>query len=112
MKQGPASRKAAGAKRRRAYDASGRRADAERTRARVVDVATEMVKAGVRPEEISYADLAERAGVATRTVYRQFPETTDLVTAVAAGTLNQLTGGSFAPDRPAVAAQLTRFHEI
>jgi AcrR family transcriptional regulator len=112
MKQTAASRRAAGARRRRAYDASGRRAEAERTRARVIDVATELVKAGVRPEDISYADLAERAGVATRTVYRQFPETTDLVTAVAAGTLNRLTGGTFAPDRPAIAAQLARFHEI
>jgi AcrR family transcriptional regulator len=70
-----------------------------------------MVKAGVRPEEMSYADLAAKADVATRTVYRHFPQTADLVTAVAARTLSALTGGRFAEDRPAVAAQLASFHE-
>jgi AcrR family transcriptional regulator len=96
----------------RRYDATGRRAEARRTRAHIVEVAAEMVKAGIRPEELSYADLAARAGVATRTVYRHFPETADVVTAVAGRTLNELTGGSFAEDRPALAALLARFHEM
>jgi AcrR family transcriptional regulator len=105
-----AARKAA--PRRRPYDATSRRAEAERTAARIVDAATGMVKAGVRPEEISYADLAARAGVATRTVYRHFPEIDALVVAVAAATLDRLTAGGIAQDLPAVAAQLARFHEI
>jgi AcrR family transcriptional regulator len=96
----------------RRYDATGRRAEAERTRARIVEVATEMVKAGIRPEDISYADLAARSGVATRTVYRHFPELEALVVAVAAGTLDRFTGGRLAEDRPAVADQLARFHEV
>jgi len=111
MNRKAASRKSAGA-RRRTYDASSRRAEAQRTAARIVEMATELVKAGVRPEEISYADVAARADVAPRTVYRHFPETADLVAAVAAGTLDQLTGGNIAEDRPAVAARLARFHEI
>jgi AcrR family transcriptional regulator len=111
-------KRTSGAGRRRAaptarrYDATGRQAEAQRTAARIVEVATELVKAGVRPEDISYADLAARAGVATRTVYRHFPEMSDLTTAIAAGTLDRLTGGNVAEDRPAVAEQLARFHEI
>ena len=96
----------------RRYDATSRRAEAQRTAARIVDVATDLVKAGVRPEEISYADLAERSGVATRTVYRHFPEMNALVTAVAARTLDRFTEGRLADDLPAVAAQLARFHEV
>src|SRR5262249_35771079 len=78
---------------------------------RIVDVATELVKSGVRPEQISYADVAARAGVATRTVYRHFPETSALVSAVAAGTLERMTGGSLAEDRPGLAAQLPQLPE-
>jgi AcrR family transcriptional regulator len=110
VRSGKGGRRAAAKPRR--YDATGRQAEAQRTAARIVEVATDLVKAGVRPEDISYADLAARAGVATRTVYRHFPEMSDLTTAVAAGTLERLTGGNVAEDPPAVADQLARFHEI
>jgi len=97
--------------RKRRYDASGRRAEAERTAARIVDAATALVKGGVVPDTLSYADVAARAGVATRTVYRHFPETADLLRAVAATTLARFTNGRLATDRGDVAAQLAAFHE-
>ena len=100
-----------GVRRKRAYDASGRQAAARETRARIVAAATELVKAGVRPEAISYADVGVRAGVATRTVYRHFPETSDLVTAVAAATLDRLIGGRLAANRSEAAVQLAQAHE-
>jgi AcrR family transcriptional regulator len=100
------------ARKPRRYDATGRQAEAQRTAARIVEVATDLVKTGVHPEDISYADLGARAGVATRTVYRHFPEIGDLTTAIAAGTLDRLTGGELAEDRPAIAALLARLHEI
>ena len=96
----------------RRYDASGRQAEAKRTAARIVEVATDLVKAGVHPENISYADLAARAGVAARTVYRHFPELGDLTTAIAAATLERFTGGALTEDRPGIAAMLARFHEM
>ena len=96
----------------RRYDATGRQAEAQQTAARIVEVATDLVKEGVRPEDISYADLAARAEVATRTVYRHFPELSDLTTAIAAGTLRRVVGDDLAQDRPGIAAQLARFHEI
>ena len=96
----------------RRYDATNRQAEAQRTRERIVEVATDLVKEGVRPEEISYADLAARAQVATRTVYRHFPELSDLTTAIAAGTLRRVVVDDLAPDRAGIAAQLARFHEV
>jgi AcrR family transcriptional regulator len=96
----------------RRYDASGRQAEAQRTRARIVEVATEMVKEGVRPEDISYADLAARADVAARTVYRHFPQLDALVVAVAVATFDRLTGGRLAEDRSAMVGQLARLHEM
>src|SRR5689334_19716940 len=103
---GPARRRA------RRYDATGRQAEAQRTAARIVEVATDLVKEGVHPEEISYADLAKRAEIATRTVYRHFPELRDLTTAVAAATLRRVVIDDLAPDRPGIAAQLARFHDV
>ena len=108
MKRGPGP----GRRRARRYDATGRQADAQRTAARIVEVATDLVKEGTRPEEISYAELAARAEVATRTVYRHFPELRDLTTAIAAGTLRRVTGDDLVSDRPGIAAQLARFHEV
>jgi AcrR family transcriptional regulator len=107
---GPGRRRAVPTPRR--YDATARQAEAQRTAARIVEVATDLVKEGVHPEEISYADLAARAEVATRTVYRHFPELSDLTTAVAAGTMRRVVGDEVAADRPAMAAQLGRLHEV
>jgi len=105
-------RSGSGRRRARRYDATGRQAEAQRTAARIVEVATDLVREGTHPDEISYADLAERAEVATRTVYRHFPELRDLTTAIAAGTLRRVTGDDLAADRPGIAAQLERFHEV
>ena len=49
--------------RKRAYDASARQAAAQETATRIVAAATDLVKAGVRPADISYADVGARAGV-------------------------------------------------
>jgi AcrR family transcriptional regulator len=105
------SRRGAGRKARR-YDATGRQAEARRTTERIIDAATDLVKAGVRPEEISYADLAARTRLATRTVYRHFPELHDLTTAIAAATMARVTGGDLPENRPAIASTLASLHEI
>src|SRR5262245_37566471 len=98
--------------RKRKYDVSRRQAAAQETTARIIAAATDMVKAGVRPDAISYAEVGARAGVATRTVYRHFPQTSDLVTAVAMTTLAHLTGGRLAENRPQAAEQPARTHEL
>ncbi|HZR83439.1 MAG TPA: TetR/AcrR family transcriptional regulator [Candidatus Binatia bacterium] len=69
------------------------------------------MKEGVLPEDLSYADVGARAGVATRTVYRHFPETSDLLSAVAMATMARITDGVPAVDLPGAAAQLARTHE-
>lgn len=102
-------RAAAGRKRR--YDASRRRAEAERTAARIVEAATGLVKEGVPPEQLSYAEVGARAGVATRTVYRHFPESGRLMAAVAAAAVERFTGGRLAESRAEAARQLAAFHE-
>src|SRR5262245_40471052 len=104
--------RAGGAARKRAYDASGRRAAARETTSRIVAAATELVKEGVRPEEISYVEVAARADVAKRTVYRHFPETSQLVAAIAAATLTRFTDGQLARDRGELVGQLARFHAL
>jgi AcrR family transcriptional regulator len=96
----------------RRYDATGRQAEAQRTRDRIVQVATDLVREGVHPEEISYADVAARAEIATRTVYRHFPELRDLVTAIAAATVRRVVGDDLPADRPGLASQLVRLHEV
>jgi len=98
--------------RKRAYDASGRQASAQETAGRIVAAATDLVKAGVRPADISYADVGARAGVATRTVYRHFPEMGDLTRAIAAVTLDRITGGRIAENPRDAAAQLALTHRV
>jgi AcrR family transcriptional regulator len=66
---------------RRRYDASGRQAAAQITRDAIVSAALTRLR-DVRPEQLSYADVAETSGVALRTVYRHFPTIEDLLGAV------------------------------
>src|SRR5262245_22444118 len=107
-----AAARAGHATRRRAYDASGRRAAARETTTRIVAAATELVKEGVRPEEISYVEVAARADVAKRTVYRHFPETSQLVAAIAAATLVRFTDGQLTTERSDLVKLLARFHAL
>lgn len=77
------------ARAKRPYDASGRRARAAQTRARIVDAATELFL------ERGYAGttvpaIAERAGVAVETVYRS---TSGKAGLLAAGVQAALAGG-------------------
>jgi len=98
--------------RKRAYDASGRQAAAQETATRIVAAATDLVKTGVRPADISYAEIGARAGVATRTVYRHFPEMDDLMRAIAAATLDRITAGRIMENPRDAAAQLALTHQV
>jgi AcrR family transcriptional regulator len=64
----------------------------------------------VRPENLSYADVAERSGVAVRTVYRHFPEPKDLLRAVAKDTIALFAAGGLARNRAGASEQLAAFH--
>jgi AcrR family transcriptional regulator len=66
---------------RRQYDASGRQAAAQLTHDAIVGAAMKLLR-DVRPEQLSYADVAKTADVALRTVYRHFPAIEDLLAAV------------------------------
>ncbi len=57
---------------RRSYDASNRQAAAQVTHDAIVAAAMTLLR-DVRPEQLTYADVADRSGVALRTVYRHFP---------------------------------------
>lgn len=65
---------------RRRYDASGRLAAARETHDAIVAAAIARLRR-VRPEELTYADVASDAGIAMRTVYRHFPTPQDLFAA-------------------------------
>lgn len=99
------------AKKKRSYDASGRQAEADRTRERIVDAATRLLHR-VRPESLSYADVAAASGVAVRTVYRHFPETPALLRAVAQRTIGRFAGGGVSQDRPQGVSQLAELHRM
>lgn len=66
---------------KRAYRSDLREALAEDTRVRIVEAAYRLLKT-TRPVDLSYADVAEAAGVSLRTVYRAFPTPDDLFVAV------------------------------
>ncbi|WAC66859.1 hypothetical protein OVA14_03555 [Agrococcus sp. SL85] len=61
-------------------DQQPRRRDAERNRARILEVAAERIDAG---ESVAHKDLARAAEVGVGTVYRAFPARPDLITALA-----------------------------
>ncbi len=98
-------------RKKRAYDASSRREEAERTTARIVEAAAKLLRK-VRPENLSYGDVAELSGVAVRTVYRHFPELPDLLRAVAQSTIERFAAGGLSPDRAQGAEQLGAFHRV
>ncbi|GAA3593101.1 TetR/AcrR family transcriptional regulator [Agrococcus terreus] len=64
-----------------------RRRDAERNRARILEVAAERIEAG---ESVAHKDLARAAEVGVGTVYRAFPARPDLIAALAEPHLRQL----------------------
>lgn len=98
-------------KKKRVYDATGRREEAERTTARIVETASKLLRS-VRPEQLSYGDVAELSGVAVRTVYRHFPETSDLLRAVARATIARFAPAGISDSRAEVAGQLAAFHGL
>ena len=79
----------------------GRRAEAaERTRARILKAAAELLAPRARAREFSLDAVAERAGVARMTVYYQFGSKGGLLEALfdsfaAGGKIGQLIGGAF-----------------
>ncbi|HVR20396.1 MAG TPA: TetR/AcrR family transcriptional regulator [Polyangiaceae bacterium] len=98
-------------RRKRAYDASGRREEAERTKERIVEAAGKLLRT-VRPESLSYGDVADASGVAVRTVYRHFPELTELLRAVARTTIQRFAADGLSKSRAEGAAQLAAFHRV
>ncbi|HET7540796.1 MAG TPA: TetR family transcriptional regulator [Polyangiaceae bacterium] len=94
---------------KRAYDTASRREEAEKTRAQIVEAASKLLRT-VRPENLSYADVAALADVAVRTVYRHFPEPVDLLRAVARETIARFAPEGLAETRPETAEQLAAFH--
>jgi AcrR family transcriptional regulator len=63
------------------------RKDAERTRRAILDAAGELLQAD---PEASHAEIARAAGVGRASVYRHFPERSDLVTALLGEMLGRL----------------------
>lgn len=103
--------KAKKARKKRNYDASGRREEAERTTARIIEAAGKLLRK-VRPENLSYTDVAELSGVAVRTVYRHFPETSDLLRAVAQATVARFAPDGLSTTRVGIVEQLAAFHGV
>src|SRR5689334_8535118 len=93
-------------KKKRAYDTTLRKEQAAGTRDDIVAAAAAILKTGVRPEQLSFAEVADRAGIAIRTVYRHFAEPGDLLQAVAAKAVESFELSSELP----LAEQLARFH--
>ena len=76
----------------RPYDNAKREALAHETRTAIIDAAIEVIReSGV--DAMSYAGIADRIGIATRTVYRHFPAADDLLRAAADKTI-----ASFRPE--------------
>lgn len=65
----------------RAYSSPLRAEQAEQTRARIVQAAVDLLAEG-DADDLSMADVAERAGVSVRTVYRSFATRDDLLDGV------------------------------
>jgi AcrR family transcriptional regulator len=88
------------------------RADAERNRKRLLDAAAEVF--AERGLEASTAEIARRAGVGQGTVFRRFPTKDDLVAAIVADRLAQITerARSLAADPPPDGAVLAFMAEL
>lgn len=77
----------------------GTRADARRSRVRLLEAARAMfADEGV---DVSFNEIARRAGVGPATLYRHFPRREDLITAVVGGSLDEVTGLAKALDTEA-----------
>ncbi len=82
----------------RTYDRTLREAQAQQTRTLILDAAVALVGSH-GDEPLSFARVAERAGVSEPTVYRNFPNREALVAAIAARVSEQFRGPTF-PDDP------------
>lgn len=94
---------------KRAYDATSRLEEAQKTTSRIIEAASELLRK-VRPENLSYADVAERSGIAVRTVYRHFPEPGDLLAAVARTIVARFAPNGIPTTRAELAAVTAAFH--
>lgn len=95
---------------RRAYDGSRRREAAGQTREGIVTAATELLKQ-TPPDQLAYADIAIASGIGLRTIYRHFPEQSDLLAAVANAMLPRLLGNeTIASDTASAARQMANLH--
>lgn len=96
---------------RRSYDGSNRQAAAQVTHDAIVAAAMKLLR-DVRPEQLTYADVAEKSGVALRTVYRHFPTLEDLLGAALQTFLLRIRGPRPLEglSLPELADQLEAFH--
>ena len=89
-----------------------KRADAERNRARILEVAHEAF--GEPGDEPSMAEIARRAGVGMATLYRNFPNRLDLITELYRSEVDEITqaAGGVEGETPGAVffAWLERFH--
>jgi AcrR family transcriptional regulator len=97
----------------RPYDSTLRQSQAEQTRRQIVEVAYRTLQS-IPLHELSYASLAESLGISVRTIYRHFPDKTDLVQAVASHHIERLRGPakSLPGDLSGVAGLLRRVHRM
>ena len=84
----------------RPYSSPLRAEQAAATRDRIVDATVALLREG-DPSAFGMQDVAERAGVSVRTVYRSFPTKDDLITGVLAAINERLLAA--AGDPPATA---------
>ena len=90
----------------RPYNLERRRAASERTRARVLDAARELIMASSTPPSIEA--VATRAGVARMTVYYQFGSKVGLLEAL----FDELGGRHFQSELPRVMSQAEPLHAL
>jgi AcrR family transcriptional regulator len=82
----------------RKYRSQIRKEQADLTRQRIVEATFERLRT-TRPVDLSFADVAEDAGVSVRTVYRHFPTAEDLFSAVSDHVFgNTFPGGKQEPN--------------
>jgi AcrR family transcriptional regulator len=98
--------------RKRGYQSSLRRAQAEQTREQIVEAAYLELQ-NVPLHDLSYAVLAESLGISPRTIYRHFPDKNDLGDAVLRRHLERLLGpGELPKTLPEAAALLRHMHDL
>lgn len=98
---------------KRAYDTTNRDAAAAQTRERILEAARRLLQR-VRPEDLSLADVAKKAGTSVRTAYRHFEGPEALVRELALRFIQRFLGpeGRVAEKLSGLPDQLSRLHAM